>query len=149
MFDLPDAAITRAQIEQARLSVRGYRHMEDLYRIGHPRAAASVLQMGAKAMLVLSGRYLGFLPCHMAERFVLSGDMRAIQPRTYAFESQHFRGASARQRQGSGGRGLPQKFFRSGCKLVATGRLLSPMPSQDAERRSAAVLTNSAWGGRA
>jgi DNA-binding transcriptional LysR family regulator len=90
MFDLPDAAISRAQIEQARLSVRGYRHMEDLYRIGHPRAAASVLQMEAQAMLVLSGRYLGFLPCHIAERFVLGGEMRAILPRTYAFESQHF-----------------------------------------------------------
>ena len=90
MFDSPDVAISRAQIEQARLSVRGYRHMEDLYRIGHPRAAASVLQMEAQAMLILSGRYLGFLPCHIAERFVLSGDMRAIQPQTYAFESQHF-----------------------------------------------------------
>lgn len=90
MFDLADAAISRAQIEQARMSVRGYRHMEDLYRIGHPRAAASVLQMEAQAMLILSGRYLGFLPCHIAERFVQGGEMRALLPQTYAFESQHF-----------------------------------------------------------
>lgn len=99
LFALPDDAIGRGQIEQARLSVRGYRQLEDLYRIGHPKAAASVLQMEAQAMLVLSGRYLGFLPCHVAEMWVARGDMRTLQPRTYAFESQHF--AAYRRKDGT------------------------------------------------
>ncbi len=90
LFDLPDTAISRRQIETARLSVRGYRQLEDLFRIGHPKAAASVLQMEAQTMLILSGHYLGFLPCHIAERWEQSGELRAVQPRTYAFESQHF-----------------------------------------------------------
>jgi LysR family transcriptional regulator, transcriptional activator for bauABCD operon len=85
-----DAAIDRAQIEQARLSVRAYRHMDDLYRIGHSRAAASVLQMEAQVMLILSGHFIGFLPCHIAEQWVAGGDMRPVLPNSYAFDSQHF-----------------------------------------------------------
>ncbi len=90
LFAVSDEAIDRGQIERARLSVRAYRQMDDLYRIGHPKAAASVLQMEAQAMLILSGHFIGFLPCHIAEHWVASGKMRAIQPKTYAFDSQHF-----------------------------------------------------------
>lgn len=88
-FDMPDARIGRADIEASRLSVRGYRQLDDLHRIGHPKAAASVLHMEAQAMLILSGRYLGFLPCHYAEPQVAAGRMRAVQPERYAFSSQH------------------------------------------------------------
>jgi DNA-binding transcriptional LysR family regulator len=90
LFAKSDGTIDRPQIQQARLSVRAYRHMDDLYRIGHPRAAASVLQMEAQVMLILSGHFIGFLPCHIAEQWVASGEMRAILPNSYAFDSQHF-----------------------------------------------------------
>ena len=90
LFDLPDQAITRVQIEQTRMSVRSYRQLEDLYRIGHPKAGASVLQMEAQTMLILSGHYVGFLPCHIAEPWTVAGCMRAILPQVYAFDSQHF-----------------------------------------------------------
>jgi DNA-binding transcriptional LysR family regulator len=90
LFGVPDSAITRGQIESARLSARGYRQLDDLYRIGHPKAAASVLQMEAQAMLILSGHFIGFLPSHMAEPWVASGQMRSIQQDRYAFYSQHF-----------------------------------------------------------
>jgi hypothetical protein len=32
------------------------------------------------ATLILSGRFLGFLPDHYAEAFVRAGQMRAVQP---------------------------------------------------------------------
>ena len=50
----------RDELEQSRLSVRGYRQLDDLYRIGHPKAAASVLQMEAQSMMILSGRFTDF-----------------------------------------------------------------------------------------
>ena len=82
--------LNSAQIERARLSVRGYRQLDDLYRIGHPKAAASVLQMEAQAMLILSGQFVGFLPHHMAAPWIARDEMRAIQMERYAFISQHF-----------------------------------------------------------
>ena len=89
LFGRPDAEIGRDEIEQSRLSVRGYRQLDDLYRIGHPKAAASVLQMEAQSMMILSGRFIGFLPCHVAAPHVAEGRMRAIQSGVYAFSSQH------------------------------------------------------------
>ena len=41
-------------------------------------------------MLILSGRYLGFLPRHIGESYAARGLMRALRPETYGFESQHF-----------------------------------------------------------
>jgi DNA-binding transcriptional LysR family regulator len=89
LFDRPDVEIERTDIESSRLSVRGYRQLDDLYRIGHPKAAASVINMEAQAMLILSGRFLGFLPCHYADPHIAAGRMRAVQPRRYGFSSLH------------------------------------------------------------
>jgi LysR family transcriptional regulator, transcriptional activator for bauABCD operon len=36
--------------------------------------------MEAAATLILSGRFGGFLPAHYAERWVESGEMRALRP---------------------------------------------------------------------
>lgn len=38
------------------------------------------------ATLILSGKYLGFLPDHYAEAFVRSGRMRAVQPALFRYE---------------------------------------------------------------
>lgn len=82
--------ITVQDIETSLISVRGYRQLEDLYRVNHPRASASVIHMEAQAMLILSGQYIGFLPRHMGDEFAEQGQMRAMRPQTYQFASQHF-----------------------------------------------------------
>ena len=46
--------------------------------MGAPRIAASVSNMEAQAILIASGRFLGFLPTHYARPWVASGEMRAI-----------------------------------------------------------------------
>jgi DNA-binding transcriptional LysR family regulator len=79
-----------AAIEASLFSVRGYRQLEDLYRVNHPRARATVIHMEAQAMLILSGQYIGFLPCDMAQDYVARGQMRELKPRTYRFFSQHY-----------------------------------------------------------
>lgn len=90
LFNKPQASITNADIEQALFSVRGYRHLEDLYRVNHPRASARVIHMEAQAMLILSGRFIGFLPSHIGEGWVKAGHMRSIKPSIYRFLSSHY-----------------------------------------------------------
>ena len=41
-------------------------------------------------MMILSGRFIGFLPCHIADQWVERHEMRRLRPDTYAFVSQHF-----------------------------------------------------------
>lgn len=77
-------------IETSLFSVRSYRHLEDLYRVNHPRASAGVIHMEAQAMLILSGHYVGFLPRHIGDGYVAQGKMRALRSQTYQFNSQHF-----------------------------------------------------------
>jgi DNA-binding transcriptional LysR family regulator len=79
-----------ADIDRSLFSVRGYRHLEDLHRVNHPRASASVVQMEGQAMLILSGHYIGFLPRHIGDGYVERGLMKALKPQQYQFLSQHF-----------------------------------------------------------
>ena len=51
-------------------------------------ATAYAENMEAIAILILSGRFIGFLPDHYAARWVRSGEMKAILPERMRFESQ-------------------------------------------------------------
>ena len=44
----------------------------------------------AIATLILSGKFLGFLPDHYAESFVRDGQMRAIDPTVFRYDCQFF-----------------------------------------------------------
>ena len=89
--------------------MRSYRHFDDLYLVGHKRASASVVHMEAQLMLILSGNFIGFLPCHFAEQWVEAGEMRAIKPRAYAFSSMH----KVAYRKADAGRLLVQAFLKA------------------------------------
>jgi DNA-binding transcriptional LysR family regulator len=89
LFHVPQTRIGKEDIERALFSVRGYRHLEDLYRANHPKASANVLHMEAQAMMILSGHFIGFLPCHIADPWVATSDMRRLLPDTFSFTSQH------------------------------------------------------------
>ncbi len=90
LFDMPAGKITPAHIEDALFSVRGYRQFDDLYRANHPRASGQVVQMEAQVMMILSGRFIGFLPRHIADDWVKQKQMRELKPSTYQFLSTHF-----------------------------------------------------------
>ena len=90
LFDAPSASITRDAIGKSLFSVRAYRHLDDLYRADHPRATGQVVQMEAQVMMILSGRFIGFLPRHVAEGWIRQGLMRELKPQTYQFQSSHF-----------------------------------------------------------
>jgi DNA-binding transcriptional LysR family regulator len=97
LFEAPANEIDEAAIARSAFSVRAYRNLDDLYRVNHPRASATVVQMEAQSMLILSGHYLGFLPRHIGDSFAARGQMRAIRPEIYGFDSQHF--AAMRKRE--------------------------------------------------
>ena len=89
LFAVADTKIEQRDIEAARFSVRSYRHFDDLYLVGHPRASASVVDMEAQLMLILSGAFIGFLPCHFAAPWIASGELRPLLPDKYNFSSRH------------------------------------------------------------
>lgn len=90
LFDASKAEIDEEAIGRSAFSVRAYRNLDDLYRVNHPRASASVMQMEAQSMLILSDHYIGFLPRHIGDGFAAQGRMRALRPEVYGFQSQHF-----------------------------------------------------------
>jgi DNA-binding transcriptional LysR family regulator len=89
-FDLPAQKLTRKLLDESLFSIRGYRNLDDLYRVGHRRASGSVNKIEAQTMMILSGCFVGFLPCHVGDHWASMGLMKALKQRTYAFESQHF-----------------------------------------------------------
>lgn len=109
LFARRDSSIDQAAIDAARFSVRGYRQFDDLYRVGHPRAGAFIVDMEAQLMLLLSGQFIGFLPDHLAGRWVRDNQLRAIKPRTYWFNSLH----NIAYRQSDAERPLIQAFLKS------------------------------------
>jgi DNA-binding transcriptional LysR family regulator len=89
LFNRADRDIDQRDIEASRFSVRRYRHFDDLYLVGHPRASASVVDMEAQLMLLLSGQFIGFLPCHYAAPWLEKRQLRAIRPNAFGFSSMH------------------------------------------------------------
>lgn len=63
-------------------------NMEIMHLRGLRRSASASDQEGVLA-LILSGEYVGFLPDHYAERFVQSGQIRAINPQILKYECQY------------------------------------------------------------
>lgn len=86
-FERPDGAIDQADFRTARFSVRAYRYFDDTYLLGGARPSASVTNMEAQELLVLSGAFVGFLPRHRGERRAAAGDMRAVKPRDWSLRS--------------------------------------------------------------
>ncbi|NEI32624.1 LysR family transcriptional regulator [Rhizobium leguminosarum] len=107
LFTVPDDQIDRRDVEAARFSVRRYRHFDDLYYFGHSRAGASIEAMEAQLMLILSGRFIGFLPTHLAEPWVSKGELRPILEKTHSFDSTHTIG----YRRQSVGSALVERFL--------------------------------------
>jgi DNA-binding transcriptional LysR family regulator len=70
-------------IAASHIVARGYLQQRDLQQLQAHKAAATVDNIEAQAMLILSGAYIGFLPSHYASRWVVSGDMRQIAPQRF------------------------------------------------------------------
>ena len=89
-FARNDGTISHSDFLSAHFSVRAYRYFDDVYRFGRATANASVSSMEAQEILVLSGKYIGFLPDHAAELWVQRGTMRAVKPDQWSIRSRFF-----------------------------------------------------------
>ncbi|MFP3568247.1 LysR family transcriptional regulator [Paraburkholderia sp. SIMBA_030] len=67
-------------IASSRVVARGYLQQHDLQMLKVSKAAATVDNIEAQAILILSGAYIGFLPIHYAARWVARGEMHRICP---------------------------------------------------------------------
>ncbi|AJG13941.1 LysR family transcriptional regulator [Pseudomonas plecoglossicida] len=65
-------------VRQSRIVVRGYMQQYDLEQLGITKADATVENIEAAAILIISGAYIGFLPVHFAEQWIKTGDMRRL-----------------------------------------------------------------------
>jgi len=86
LFDAPHKALTAEKLRQCKYVGIGYHspNMEITRELGQQRHATAYDQE-AVAHLVLSGKYLGYLPEHYAEAFVSQGVMRPLLPKTFQY----------------------------------------------------------------
>ena len=89
-FDRADADISRRDIRQYKYAGIGF-HSPNMM-VSHEmnlQRSADVYDEEALAALILSGRYIGFLPDHYAKNFVERGEMRRIRSDIYHYQSDH------------------------------------------------------------
>lgn len=79
LFAEADAAITQERLEQGGLISRGYWERFDAAFFAPDHHRATVHHIEAAAMLISTGRFIGFLPEHFAAEAVARGDLRALK----------------------------------------------------------------------
>ncbi|MBN3723159.1 LysR substrate-binding domain-containing protein [Burkholderia sp. Ac-20379] len=79
-----DGQVPASELAGCRLAARSYLAEQELALLGLPQAAATVDNVEGRAMLILSGNTIGFLPPHYAKPWVDGGLMIRIDPARYA-----------------------------------------------------------------
>ena len=90
LFGRPEDEIRQAEVRRFKYAGIGFHspNMIVSQRLKLTRSA-DVYDEEALAALILSGRYLGFLPDHYAEAFVEGGEMWRLRPDIYHYQSDH------------------------------------------------------------
>ncbi len=90
LFDKPGAKITLKEIEKAQHAQRGYVSQDQLPENERNfNVTARAHSIEGLAHLILSGKYLAFLPVHYAHQWIKQGEMKAIRSRDYRYSSQY------------------------------------------------------------
>lgn len=87
LFDAEPRAMNWAQLRAHAFAGLGY-HSPNM-QLAHARQlarAATGFDQEAIALLILSGRFLGFLPDHYAASFVARGRLRAVAPKRFNYD---------------------------------------------------------------
>ncbi|WP_460126707.1 LysR family transcriptional regulator [Pseudomonas sp. S2_C03] len=81
LFDLPDADIASHMLKDYECVNHRYAiHRDKLNFARYDSFSASATQVEAVALLVKTGRFIGFLPQHYAAAMVAQGQLRAVRP---------------------------------------------------------------------
>lgn len=87
LFTWRDEEITSAALSEHAFVARGYLHSEDLKRIGHRGAEATVDTMEAQLILILSGEFIGYLPAHYARPWIDRAELRCLHDEAFNYNS--------------------------------------------------------------
>jgi DNA-binding transcriptional LysR family regulator len=85
LFKISDSELTPNQLQQFQYAARTYAKDNAGPSNLSFQNAASTSHMESLAILILSGRYVGFLPSHFAAPFVERGEMRSLLPNSTSF----------------------------------------------------------------
>jgi DNA-binding transcriptional LysR family regulator len=121
-FARPDRALGRQDLSAADVSVRSYMHFDDTYRLGRIVARATVGSMEAQEILILSGRYVGFLPAHRGAIWQAQGRMRAIRPADWSFVSRFFAAYDPRREGAPLRRAFVESLTAEAAHVASGGR---------------------------
>lgn len=84
LFETPD--VTKETLASYDAVVPAYAQTPEIKAIHEPlKAVASATDREGIAFLILSGRYIGYLPTHYAERWVRDGRMYALNPERWHY----------------------------------------------------------------
>lgn len=90
LFERADEKVSRRTIQQHKYAGIGF-HSPNMM-VSHQlklKRSADAYDEEALAALILSGRYIGFLPDHYAKSLVERGEMRRLRPDVYHYQSDH------------------------------------------------------------
>lgn len=85
LFEAKDIQVPH--ITQARMVTRSYWSSSDLGRRGFRQCTATVESMEAQLLLILSGKYIGYLPDHFAQSWVNNRRLRILLPNKYGYQA--------------------------------------------------------------
>jgi DNA-binding transcriptional LysR family regulator len=81
LFNMDDKEISKAKLKDFDAVLPAYAQTPEIKTQHQPlTASATATDREGIAFLILTGRYIGFLPDHVAERWIRDGRMRAILP---------------------------------------------------------------------
>ncbi|WP_420548339.1 LysR family transcriptional regulator [Curvivirga sp.] len=78
LFEMKDDEINLETLEDYSIASRSYLQTTDLFHFRKSPNPAFVSNMEALAHLIVSGRFMGFLPVHYAKTWVDKGEMRSL-----------------------------------------------------------------------
>lgn len=82
-----DETVAERLLPRHAIVARGYLHSQDLKRLGHRQADATVEMMEAQLILILSGGFIGYLPAHYAASWVARGELRCLCDASLSYDS--------------------------------------------------------------
>jgi DNA-binding transcriptional LysR family regulator len=86
-FPRAPTEIDASELDGQDYVVRGYIPRTTELSVDIVHWAAKVFDMEAMLHLVLSGRFIGYMPMHFCERWLMSGELRPIRPDIFAHMS--------------------------------------------------------------
>jgi LysR family transcriptional regulator, transcriptional activator for bauABCD operon len=90
LFGESDSELSVTGLVKHAFVARGYLHSDDLKRIGHRLAEATVETMEAQLILILSGEFIGYLPAHYAQAWVARRELRCLGDEDFSYDSAFF-----------------------------------------------------------